>query len=380
MRVGIDFKPLLQPVTGIGRYTAELTAELLAMQSGFYLYNYSSRFVNTDRWQKDHVTVRSIHSERRVSRLLFSQVRSLYWAMKDQVDVFWGPGHRLPFYLPRRTARVVTVHDLVWKHAGETMHPLNRWLEKRCMPAAIRQADRIVASSFHTKRDLEVEYPEAANKISVVYPGATCFPNPLAFQSLSALGINSPYILFVGTLEPRKNLKRLLMAYALLDGVLRNRTRLVIAGGTGWGDVDIPTIVSELQLDGQVIVTGYVDDTQLATLYAHARFLAMPALYEGFGLPLVEAMSFGVPALTSNCSSLPEVAGDAGVLVDPFDVDSIAKGLSTLLSDDEYRDRLASKATLNAKRFSWKHAAHEMWTVFQEAAEARSMRLKGVRR
>ncbi len=247
------------------------------------------------------------------------------------------------------------------------------------MPEAILQADRIVADSYSTARDIEAEYPAVIDKIRVVYPGATHLPAPLDFHSLSALGIEYPYFLFVGTLEPRKNLRRLLQAYALLDTTTRNRARLVITGGKGWGGVDIDSLITDMHLDGQVISTGYVDETQLATLYAHARFLVMPSLYEGFGLPLVEAMSLGVPVLTSNRSSLPEVAGEAGVLVDPFDICSIAEGLSSLLCDDAYRDRLALKAIPNAQRFSWQNAAQEMWAVFKEAVEVRSELQGGAR-
>ena len=213
----------------------------------------------------------------------------------------------------------------------------------------------------------------------MVYPGTTDFPSPGNYQSLSTLGIDSPYFLFVGTLEPRKNLKRLLKAYSLLDTNIRNLAQLVIAGGKGWGRVDLAGSVKELGLEDRVVLTGYVNETQLATLYAHARFLAMPSIYEGFGLPVIEAMSFGVPVLTSNQSSLPEVAGDACVLVDPFDVASITTGLSSLLGNERYRDLLACSAVSNAKRFTWQNAANQMWTVFEEAVEARADLRRGVR-
>lgn len=370
MRVGVDARLLSEPVTGIGRYTAELTRELVNKPGEFYLY--SAYPFSAKQWEKDNVTVRSANFDSRISKMLWSQTYLPYWVAKDRLDVFWGATHRLPHYLPTSVAQVVTIHDLVWKHAGETMRPLSRWVEKRLMPQAILQADRIVADSVSTAKAIEVEYPAVGNRIRVVYPGTTDLPAPLDFQSLSYFGVEHPYFLFVGTLEPRKNLQRLLEAYALLDAEIRSRTRLVIAGGKGWGGVDLAGLVKELDLNGQVIITGYVDDVQLSTLYAYARFLAMPSLYEGFGLPLVEAMSFGVPVLTSDRSSLPEVAGKAGTLVDPFDVHSIAEGLFSLLNDDAYRDHLASQAISNAKRFSWYNAAWEMWAVFDEAVAARA--------
>ncbi|MFN2185417.1 MAG: glycosyltransferase family 4 protein, partial [Anaerolineae bacterium] len=208
-------------------------------------------------------------------------------------------------------------------------------------------------------------------------PGGSTLPAPLGREALAAEGIERPYVLFVGTLEPRKNLRRLLRAYALLDEALRTRHQLVIAGGRGWGGVDIHALIREAGLDGQVVATGYVEDRQLATLYAHACFLAMPSLYEGFGLPLVEAMGFGVPVLTSNVASMPDVAGDAGLLVNPLDERAIAAGLSSLLTDTDHRERLAARAKANAGRFSWRKAARETWAVMEEAVEVRRIRLRG---
>lgn len=369
MKVGIDTCLLAEPVTGIGRYTAELTGELVKQAGRFFLY--SARPIVVGNWQRANVTLRAARFRRRIGKMLWSQTCLPYWAARDGVDVFWGTSHWLPRYLPASVARVVTIHDLVWKHAGETMRPLSRWLERQLMPEAVRLADRIIADSVSTAKDLEAEYPQARGRIRVVHLAASSLPAPLGRDALAPLGIERPYFLFVGTLEPRKNLRRLLRAYALVDEAVRARHQLVIAGGKGWGGVDTHALVKDTGLEGQVVVTGYVDDKQLATLYAHARFLAMPSLYEGFGLPLVEAMAFGVPVLTSNNSSMPEVAGDAGVLVDPLDERSIAVGLLSLLTDEAHRERLAAKAGPSARRFSWQKAARETWTVLEEAVEER---------
>lgn len=370
MRIGIDARLLSEPVTGIGRYTFELIKELVKQDSIFFLY--SPRPFSVEHFQRNNVTVRSNNFHSRISKMLWSQTYLPYWAGMDRLDVFWGTTHRLPRYLPTSIARVVTIHDLVWKHAGKTMRPLSRWIDKRLMSEAIQLADRIVADSENTSKDLVEEYPEASQCIRVIYPGVTDFPIAQGREALASIGITQPYFLFVGTLEPRKNLHRLLNAYALVDDSIKRQYQLVITGGKGWGDLDIHQVISNAGLKNQVVVTGYVDEGQLATLYTHACFLAMPSLYEGFGLPLVEAMSFGVPVLTSDRSSMPEVAGDAGVLVDPFNERSIAEGLSSLLCDNLYRDHLASMTITNARRFTWKNAARNMWTVFEEAATARA--------
>lgn len=372
MRVGIDARLLSEKVTGIGRYTAELTRKLVEQPGEFYIY--SPQPVVAGSWRQDNVVLRSGNFRSRAGRMLWSQSCLPFWAAKDRVNVFWGTTHRLPRYLPDSVARVVTIHDLVWKHAGETMRPLSRWLEKKLMPEALRLADRVIADSYSTLNGLVEEFPESRDRIRVVYPGATELPEPLGFQSLADLGIDRPYFLFVGTLEPRKNLRRLLEAFSHINGTIRNKALLVIAGGKGWGGVDLDTLVRERGLVGNVLAVGYVNDAQLATLYSHALFLAMPSIYEGFGLPLVEAMSFGVPVLTSATSSLPEVAGDAGILVDPLDAFSIANGLMCMLGNDVNREQLAAKAKARAERFTWEKAARETWAVFQEAVAARQSR------
>ncbi|MCW7552203.1 glycosyltransferase family 4 protein [Endozoicomonas gorgoniicola] len=368
MRVGIDARLLSEPLTGIGRYTKELSDKLMDYSSQLYLY--SARDIDSHKWEINNPKVRSANFQSRLGRMWWSQSYLPYWSAKDQVDVFWGATHRIPRYLPRNIARVVTIHDLVWKHAGNTMRPLSYVAEKMLMPDTIYSADRIIADSISTSKAIIDEYPAVSKKVRIVYPGTSRFPPHQEFQSLIVFGIDRPYFLFVGTLEPRKNLSRLLRAFASLDESIKKNNLLVIAGGKGWGGVDAEALIRRENLQGQVKVVGYVDDGWLATLYSHARFLAMPSLYEGFGLPLVEAMSFGVPVLTSDTSSMPEVAGEAGVLVDPLDVESIASGLTKFFGDN-HRDSLAKKAEQSASRFTWEQSAKQLWAIFDEARKER---------
>jgi glycosyltransferase involved in cell wall biosynthesis len=372
MRIGIDAQMLCGVVTGIERYASEMTHELFRLypESEFFLYAPKALTFSMPTYA--NVAVRTARVNFRAGKTLWSQTQLPYWANKDRLDLFWGPTHRLPMFLSNKVARVVTIHDLVWKHAGETMPRINRLAERVLMPNAIRLADRIMADSHSTADAIAGEFHLAKERIRVVHLGTTLLPDPRSIDSLSILGIDQPYFLFVGTLEPRKNLRRLLEAFASLDGASRKQALLVIAGGKGWGNIDLASLIRSLGLGESVRLTGYVSNEQLSTLYAHARFLAMPSLYEGFGLPLVEAMSFGVPALTSACSSLPEVAGDAGILVDPFSVDSIASGLLQMLNDDALRNRLAARARLNASRFSWEKSAQTAMEIFLEAISERN--------
>ena len=370
MRIGVDARLLSQPVTGIGRYTAELSKALL--KEGVELVLYAPAPLVVGDWSDSRVTVRTSHLRGRIPRMLWSQTILPYQASHDRLDIFWGATHRLPRYLPARLPRVVTVHDLVWRFAGETMRPLSRFMEKRLMPEAVSMADRVLAVSKSTAQDLESVFPSSRGKVRAVLLGANSLAAPDELQTLNTFAIDRPYFLFVGTLEPRKNLRRLLAGYALLAEGIRKEFQFVIAGGKGWGGVDVPQLLEEFGLDkSEVRITGYVSDAQLSTLYAYAHFLAMPSLYEGFGFPLIEAMSFGVPVLTSNVSSLPEVAGDAGLLVDPRDESQIAHGLEQLLCNKALHARLASNARANARKFTWKKTAQESLAVFAEAIEVR---------
>ena len=325
MRIGVDARLLSVPLMGIGRYTAEMVRALKRQQAELCLYTVGN--LVESGWKDKRTSLRVAAWRNRMLRMLWSQSLLPYWASLDAVDVFWGTTHRIPRLLPARVARVVTVHDLVWRHASETMRPTSRMMEQWLMPQAVQMADRVIADSASTKADLESEFPQVRGRVRVVHLGPTAMPQPHGRESLQALGINRPYLLFVGTLEPRKNLKRLLEAFRSLPQSLKDRYQLVIAGAKGWGKIDLPSSVYGLGLDRSVCLTGFVSDEQLTTLYAHAYMLAIPSLYEGFGLPLLEAMSFGVPVLTSNISSLPEVAGDAAILVNPLNTGSIAAGL-----------------------------------------------------
>ena len=371
MKVGLDARLLSRPLTGIGRYTLEMCRALSKLENiSLYLYS-PSPIPTAVTCELETVIIRAGKWNNGVLRQFWTESYLPLWAKKDGVDVFWGPAHRLPLLLPRNISRVVTIHDLVWKYAGDTMRPLSRSLEQVQMPVAIRTADRVVAVSQSTAISLTKEFHTVSNKLSVIPLGANLVAEAGSINSLGKIGINRPYILFVGTLEPRKNLPRLLVAYSQLSGSLKDQATLVIAGGKGWGGIDINNTVADLDLEKHVRILGYVDESTLATLYANALFLAMPSLYEGFGLPLVEAMVHGTPVLTSNNSSMPEVGGNAGLLIDPIDIESIKNGLEELIANHDLRGNLADNTRENVARFNWDTAAKQLVSVFEEAISGR---------
>ncbi len=369
MKIGVDVSVLVGNITGIGRYTQEVLKRLIESEHEWFLYSHSH--INFEYKERANVNFHIVKNLRWLPGIISAQTTIPLQANRDMVDLFWSPTHRLPNLLAKRVARVLTIHDLVWKRAAETMQPLNRWLDATLMPQGIRIADRIIAVSEHTALDIQREFPSARHKIRTIPLGISSLTTVALRESLASLGLTGKYFLFVGTLEPRKNLERLIAAFSALPESLRDTVSLAIAGGDGWGGVNVASIAERFGVQRNVRVLGYVSEEQLSTLYSHALFLAMPSLYEGFGLPLLEAMARGVPVLTSNCSSMPEVAGDAGVLVDPYDVASIMRGLVEMLENSARRSEFSKLAVLNATRFSWDKTAKETLEVFEEALEVR---------
>jgi glycosyltransferase involved in cell wall biosynthesis len=315
----------------------------------------------------------SVGGDRRITtplaemqRIWSSLVGESFRAAIDSPDVFWGPAHRLPLILPARTKSVVTIHDLCWRIAPDTMRISTRTLDRLLMGLAVRRSCRVIAVSESTARDVIAQWPEAELKLRVI-PLAASLPkgDDTPWDGVHVGG--SGYFLFVGTWEPRKNLNRLLEAYALAGRDNPEWPDLVICGSRGWGGVNPQEISEKLAVQTKVHVVADVSDQILATLYRHAICLVMPSLYEGFGLPLVEAMAQGCPVLTSNRASMPEVAADAGILVDPECPGSIANGLLKMATDTEFREHLASRAVLIASNFSWEKTAESTWQVLLEA-------------
>ena len=271
-------------------------------------------------------------------------------AARAGADVYHCPTPRAP--LTRgRPPLVVTVHDLVPVLFPDTMTPWSRLYARATTSRVLDAADIIVVPSHDTANDLTAHLGVSSDRIRVVWNGvdAVFFAVPPAESP-----VPGPYVLFVGTPEPRKNLPRLVEAME----ALRARGlphRLVVAGGGGWGRVHV---------DPQSVqLVGRVSDAELLALYSHADCLALPSLHEGFGLPAAEAMAAGTPVVAGARGALPEIVGSAGVLVDPYDVNAIAAGIESAITD---RERLAVAGRARARQFSWEKAAESMVSIYRE--------------
>jgi glycosyltransferase involved in cell wall biosynthesis len=336
------------PMVGITRYSYELLLRLVQTPHEWYLY--SDRELIHDFPDLPNVHIRYGAIKRRAMSTIYAQAIFPIWAKQDQLDVFWSPRHHLPLLLPKRIKSLLTIHDLVWKFYPETMSYLGRWLERALMPPSLARAQAVISVSQATQLDLQNFFPACSDKLTVVRAGLSYTPVTATLD----VG-KGPYFLFVGTLEPRKNLPRLLGAFSQVAKT-NDEISLVLVGGEGWGQQGLVEIIDELGLVGRVELTARVLEEELAVFYANAIALVMPSLYEGFGLPLLEAMGHEVPVISSNFGAMKEVAADAGLLVDPYSEKQLAAAMIEMLRD-EIRADLSIKAAARAAFFDWDDSA-----------------------
>ena len=287
-------------------------------------------------------------------------------------DLFFFPNFvRYPLL---RSRSVVTVHDLTFVHYPRLVEEKNLEYLRRFVRRSLHLADRVIAVSHWIRQEVLEIFRLPEDKVVAVPHGVDRERfRPASPQAVAAVrrryGLNgAPYLLAVGTLEPRKNLPRLLEAYARIPQ--RGEVRLVLAGCRGWLYGDIFETLRRQRLEGEVLLTGYCPEADLPALYSGASVLVYPSLYEGFGMPILEAMACGTPVIASNRGAMAEVAGDAAVLVDPEDTAAIADAVSRLLEDASARESLAARGLERAAAFSWEAAARRTRAVFQEAMQA----------
>ena len=287
-------------------------------------------------------------------------------AAADGFDLVHAPN---PFGTFRRTAcrNVITIHDVTPLLFPGTHERTNVLYHRHLLPAVLKRADRVITVSESSRRDIVRCFGLAEEKIAVVSNGVdpAFLPDPVGEPGETVRSLPRPYILHVGTLEPRKNLELLIRSFALA----RRRGLdhyLVLAGMRGWGGSRLEAVAAELGVAEALILAGYVPHDDIPHLYAGADFFVYPSLYEGFGLPPLEAMACGVPVITSDTSSLPEVTGDAALLVDPRSEGEVADAMLKLAGDVALRRELREKGLVQARRFTWRRAAEATLAVYRE--------------
>lgn len=368
MRVALDAIPLVAAKTGIGHYTDAL-AEALARIHTDHQFTLLSPF--------DFAFPVTPATPPNLNKVYFP-VRSIFrrwWLIGapalmqiSPYDVFHGTNYCIPVFAPCPT--VVTVHDLSLFRRSQTHEDDNVRRGKRRIPIMIRRATAIIAPSEWTRREILEHFRLAPERVRVIPEAARREMRPLTAIESAAVrqkhGLDGPYLLFVGTIEPRKNLPVLLRAYDELLRTTPHRPKLVICGGGGWKNDEVYQLVTELKLGEMVRFLGYVVDEDLPALYSGAECFLYPSIYEGFGLPPLEAMACGTPVITSNASSLPEVVGDSGLTHEPEDYRGLTARLAELLGDRGTADHFRQCGLTRAGLFSWDRAARETQALYDE--------------
>jgi glycosyltransferase involved in cell wall biosynthesis len=269
----------------------------------------------------------------------------------------------------RGVRNIVVIHDLCYLLHGQYLTAQSRHYHETLVPRSIRRADHVVAVSANVKRELMEHLGLPEEKITIVTPAverANFYPrSDEEIQHIGRrYGLNRPYILYTGTLEPRKNIVGLLEAYAALPGAMRERFQLVLAGGKGWLDSELTSRLNELR-ELPIVLTGYVPDEDLPALYSGAALFVYPSFYEGFGMPPLEAMACGVPVITSDSASLPDVVGDAAVTVAASDVSRLGSAIENVLTDEKLAGQMRDRGLIRASQFSWAQSAMRLHGVIR---------------
>ncbi len=373
MRVLVDCSPLLIRYAGMKSYLYYLARNLLLHKGSheFRAFPFIDWFGGLDLLDSsidhEHSMIGRYNT---TARLLFVNMANkgnhglLDFAMPG-VDLFYATNHvRNP---PRRRKLATTLHDLTTYTVPECHLPSHHEMEKSFVENVVTRADAVIAISEHTRQDLIRIFDFPPERVEVIYQGIADSYFETTPEGAAAVRakyrLDKPYILHVGTIEPRKNINTLFDAYEKLPASLREEFPLILVGSIGWADE--ATIKRVESPPEGVRYLRYIPEEDLPFLTAGATVCVYPSLYEGFGLPLPQAMATGVPVLTSNVSSLPEVAGDAAVLVDPRSQAEITAGLERLLTSSSLRADLIAKGLKRVERFRWEQSAKQTWDYFE---------------
>ena len=370
MTIYVDVSAAAHRRAGLGRYAESLTHALIPRLTHRLALFYNQEKGVTLPPGLEHLPSRTVAFSYKSWRMLVwagQLARIPFNRLVPDPTLFHAMEHLL---LPlKNVPTVLTVHDLIFRYLPEHHKPLNRWYLNWTMPLYCRRAGHIIAVSEATRRDIIDAYHIPPEKISVIYEAADPRFEPQLRAVVEATRtryhLPEQYLLYVGTIEPRKNLTRLLKVWEPLYQA-REVPALVITGQRGWLSADFSAALENSPARTGVILTGYVQDGDLPALYSGAMAMVFPSLYEGFGLPPLEAMACGTPVLCSNASSLPEVVENAALTFDPTDEEAMAQALQQIARDTALRAMLKERGLCQAARFSWERAAQETMCVYEK--------------
>ena len=360
MQIGIDARSLGPMRTGVGTYLSEILKRWPTDGNlkGFHLYSHRPIDFLTPEPFESHVA----HARWGLPWYLF---RSHIMINSHHPDIFWGAQNLLPRKLSRNIPSIITIHDCVHRLGfGYAPSTLYNSLHRYFLPKAIRRSAKILAVSNFVADEIRRYYPVSPNQVEVTPLGVarSYFRDQVKVEEIPKIleryQIRSPFILGVGTLEPRKNLKTLLQAFGHLPSSLGNKYQLVLVGKFGWRQSEFKRYLHSFPSASRVRLTGYVPEPDLPFLYTAAEMLVFPSFYEGFGLPVLEAMAAGCPVISSDSSSVKELVGSAGLAVNPHSpAEEWGKAISRLAFSSELREDLRLRGLIQARKFSWEVCA-----------------------
>ncbi|RLC50643.1 MAG: hypothetical protein DRH79_07315 [Candidatus Cloacimonadota bacterium] len=368
MKIAINALGPSKVKAGIGNYLANLITELsiidkenryiiFASSQNMHFYgnkNRNFKIIDIGFWAKN-----------KLLRILWEQLILPFNIIDFKADILFSPGFVCPLY--KTSKNVTVIHDMTF-----FSHPYVHTFFKRIyfpfmIKQAVKKSEKIIAVSNNTRKEI-IKYTHIAKeKIAVTLLAANKFSVAEIADEKKFLkekyGIDSDYLLFVGMIEPRKNIRLIIDSFNKIED---DNLKLVIVGQKGWMTEELFERIGADDLERRVIFTGFVPDEELSVFYKNARVFLYPSLYEGFGIPVLEAMSEGCPVITSNISSLPEVAGDAAILINPENSDELSDAINKISNNSKYREELIEKGFDNVKKFSWEKTAEQTLSIFEE--------------
>ena len=359
--VALELQPCLGNRSGIGTYAWELSrrlqddAELHFCGAAYNFLGRRNRSAELDGIRMPVIEGRILPywAYRRIWNIIPIPYN---WVIPTKADLHVFFNYIVPPHIKGKV--LTTVCDMTWLRFPETMAAGNRRRLTDGLERSVRAADRIITISEFSKREITDLLSVPADRVAVVPCAARCSDASVPFEAIAEkYGVRQPFLLYVGTLEPRKNLIRLLHAFERLKKQEQLPHQLVLAGGKGWNNEAFDTALAASPVKDAVILTGFISEAEKNSLYQHADLFVFPSLYEGFGIPPLEAMHWGCPVVAADAASLPEVCGDAAVLVDPTEEERIASGIRRVLADPAFADALREKGRQQEMKYSWDRSA-----------------------
>ena len=377
MKILIEGTPAFRNRTGVGQYVYRLFSALFEKDHNNQYFIYGLLFFGKKFTPPFASKYRNVHyrlirylpskAYNVLSRRIVPPPVDILTATKSDITIFTN---FVRTSLPLGSKSLVFIYDLSFVLFSQYSNDKNARLMKKEVGKGAQKSDMVITISENSKREIISTYRVPKNKVEVINPAIdhdAYYPRSKdqVIKIKKKFNITKPYILYTGTLEPRKNIVGILDAYANLPTSIRDTHTLVLAGGRGWKDEEIRHRLEQYK-DLDIILTGYVDDSDLPALYSGAKVFVFPSHYEGWGMPPLESMACGTPVITSNNSSLPEVVGDAGIMLDAKDTKGLTKSIQKVITDKNLHNKMVTAGINQAKKFSWDKSAQKLYDIIQE--------------